>query len=78
MIANKHSDYGESNILDFGELGILVRANDKISRLKNLEERTIDQPKIQETIDDTWADLAGYAIIALMLRRNLFTEKELK
>lgn len=65
----KQQDYGYRNILDFAELGCLVRANDKICRLKNL----VDKEPENEKVDDSWADLAGYAIIALMLRRGTFT-----
>jgi len=68
LVISKQHDYGHRNILDFGEIGILVRVNDKVERLKNLKDK---QP-INETVDDNWGDLAGYSIIALMLRRGWF------
>lgn len=69
LIAKQH-DYGHSNILDFGEFGVLVRANDKIARLKNLlKGGTVP---LNESIEDSWGDLANYAIIALMVRRDWF------
>lgn len=67
MIA-KQRDYGPGNILDFGDQGVLVRANDKIARLKNLY-RTGDAPQ-NETVDDSWIDLGNYAVIAMMVRRG--------
>ena len=75
MLDKKNADYGQNNITEFGMHGILVRANDKMARLKNLRYLTIDvKPQINDTLDDTWADLAGYAIIALMYRRGTFTD----
>ena len=68
---NKQRDYGHNNILDFGEYGVLVRLNDKVCRLKNLLGNK-KEPK-NESIDDSWIDTANYAIIAIMLRRGLFT-----
>jgi len=70
LVISKQHDYGKNNILDFGETGVLIRANDKFSRLKNLLKLR-ENPK-NEAIEDTWTDVAGYAIIALMLRRNIF------
>ena len=65
LLISKQKDYGKNNILDFGEFGILVRVNDKISRLKNLS-KSGSEPK-NESIDDTWKEVAGYAIIALII-----------
>lgn len=70
LIISKQHDYGHGNILAFGEFGVLVRASDKLERLKNLH-RLGDCPA-NETIEDTWKDLAGYALIALMLGRKVF------
>ena len=70
LVIAKQADYGQSNILDFGEFGVLVRTNDKIARLKNLTKQS-KMPK-NEAADDSWKDTAGYAIAALMLRRGWF------
>lgn len=70
MISKQH-DYGPRNITDFGEIGCLIRANDKMARLKNLLKDTSSKPK-NESIEDSWTDLANYAIIALMLREGIF------
>ena len=71
LLISKQRDYGKNNILDFGEYGILVRSNDKIARLKNLSQKDVNPAN--ESIDDTWKDISGYAILALMLRRGLFS-----
>lgn len=68
LIAHKNHDYGKNNILKFGMVGILVRASDKIERLINLQ----DKEPAHETVEDTWSDLAGYALLALMLMRGTF------
>ena len=66
----KQADYGYENILSFGELGVLVRANDKIARLKNLLTKKKDPEN--ESVEDSWRDLLNYSLIALMLRRGSF------
>ena len=64
----KQKDYGHENILAFGEYGVLVRTNDKIARLKNLQGKEgVTEPRI-----DAWKDIVGYGIIALMLDRGWF------
>lgn len=70
LLDRKNRDYSKENISAFGEFGILVRVNDKICRLKNLLAN-MSQPK-NESVEDTWTDLANYAVIALMVRRGLW------
>jgi ribosomal protein S27AE len=67
VLRDKHHDYGENNLKDFGELGILVRASDKIARLKNLVDTEANVT--DESRADTWRDLAGYAIQALIMMK---------
>ena len=70
LVIRKQRDYGHDNINAFGEFGLLVRTNDKIARLHNLHckgSQGITEPRI-----DAWRDIAGYAIIALMLDRDWF------
>ncbi len=72
LVISKQRDYGSENVMAFGEKGVLVRANDKIARLKNIILRH-DGKSIGEKRMDSWTDLAGYAILALMLDKNWFT-----
>ena len=67
VMISKQRDYGPGNILDFGDFGVLVRANDKVARLKNLYKGNRPQ---NETVDDSWLDLANYAVIAMLVRRG--------
>jgi len=69
LVIKKQKDYGKGNILAFGEYGVLVRLNDKVERLKNLIGKKEPQ---NESIYETWQDVAGYAIIALILREGWF------
>ena len=70
LISAKQYDYGKDNILGFGQQGLVVRLWDKINRLKNLIWNN-QRPK-NESVEDTLNDIAGYAIIGLMLRRGWF------
>jgi hypothetical protein len=72
LLTEKQMDYGPNNILGFGEKGLLVREWDKINRLKNLLWDNPAEPN-NESLDDTWRDIGGYALIAVMLKRGWFT-----
>lgn len=67
----KHRDYGKGNILSIKELGIAFRTSEKIERLKNLLMAT-DKVPANESIDDSWLDIAVYAVIAKMYRQGWF------
>ena len=70
-VISKQHDYGHQNILAFREKGLVVRLTDKMARLTNLIWNS-SSPR-NESIDDTFVDIAGYAIIGLMLKNNTFT-----
>lgn len=72
LMASKQAAYGPGNIADFGELGVLIRANDKVRRLKHLlfENGTATN---DESVDDSWRDLLNYAAIAIAVRRGWWT-----
>ena len=75
LFIKKHHDYGKENILDMEELGIAFRSSEKIARLKNLlkEGKTPEH----ESLEETWKDIAVYAIIALLYRRGQFQDLEM-
>ena len=71
LLIRKQADYGPGNINNaYGSPinGLLVRMGDKFERLKNLYA-TGDTPNF-EAIEDTFMDLANYAIIGIMIERN--------
>jgi len=76
MFIKKHKDYGKGNILDTGELGIAFRVSDKLNRIKNILQK--NKKPSNETLEDSWLDIAVYAIIALQYRRKWFQELEMK
>ncbi len=73
----KHKDYGKGNILSVKELGIAFRSSEKIERLKNLLMKQ-DQTPENESIDDSWLDVAVYAVIAKMYRKGWFQALDVK
>lgn len=73
VMYSKRRDYGEGNIEAFGEIGVLIRASDKLARLKNLLYDNPSTKPNNESIEDSWGDLCNYAIIALLLRRGTFS-----
>jgi hypothetical protein len=66
----KQKMYGHGNIARFGMPGILIRLNDKMERLKNLQH--YEGPVLFEPIKDTWLDIVGYSVIAVMWNRDWF------
>lgn len=73
LFDKKQRDYGSENIAAFGELGVLVRVNDKIARLKNLCNKETPQSRSvpeNESIMDSWQDLSVYGVIARLVRKG--------
>jgi hypothetical protein len=71
LLLKKHKDYGPSNIADApgGALnGLRVRIHDKTARINNLVDSGA-KPE-NESLEDSFKDLANYAIIALMVLRG--------
>lgn len=69
-VVGKQKMYGHGNIARFEIPGIVIRMNDKLERLKNL--RGFDGPVLFEPVKDTWLDICGYSIIAIMWIRGWF------
>jgi len=71
LLISKQMDYGPGNINNaFGGPinGLMVRIGDKFERLKNLY-RHGSAPK-HEPVEDSFKDMANYAVIALMVQRG--------
>lgn len=68
LLLEKNHDYGPNNLVTFGNLGILIRLMDKMERLKNhvLNHSILTT----ESLDDTLRDIAGYAIMWLVLEEE--------
>ena len=67
----KNKDYGSANILDFGISGLLVRINDKLARVINLQ-KVKSRSVMDETIEDTIEDIINYSIYLQMLSEDVW------
>ena len=75
ILIKKQSDYGPNNIRNApgGPLnGLQVRLYDKMSRLINLIESGV-KPE-NESLRDTFVDIANYGVIGVMILDNTFPE----
>ena len=71
VLLAKHKDYGPRNIADApgGPInGLRVRIHDKVARINNLIDSG-NSPR-NESFEDSFKDLANYAIIALLVLRD--------
>jgi hypothetical protein len=71
LLLSKHKDYGPKNISQSpgGPLnGLRVRLWDKLARLNNLTEKN-SLPQ-HESLEDTFKDMANYAVIGLLVLRD--------
>lgn len=71
LLLKKHKDYGPKNINQspFGAInGLIVRMWDKIARIVHLTKNK--QHAVNESLEDSFMDLANYAIIGLMVQRG--------
>lgn len=78
ILVKKQVDYGPFNIWNApgGAVnGLMVRMSDKLERLKNLIYKNIEPNN--ESLEDSFADLANYAIICMMVQRGIW-EKHAK
>ena len=65
LFLRKNKDYGNS-FQDFGFLGIMVRLNDKINRMKTLHSNNHTSAVPDESFVDTVQDLYNYTLLGLM------------
>lgn len=74
LMQGRGAKYGPGNIAQFGDYGVLVRLSDKLARLQH----SLELNHSDESVEDTWLDIAGYALIGLAWSRGLWpgSEKE--
>ena len=70
LLIRKQTDYGHDNINNFGVVGIAIRVCDKIARIRNMTSKGITGTA--EPLQDAYADLVGYAVIATMYHHGSF------
>lgn len=71
----KHHDYGPENHAVWGAQGALIRASDKLLRLKRHYVNGFEMRN--ESVEDSWLDLIGYALIGLVIERGQWPAMEL-
>lgn len=76
-VVKKQKDYGPNNIRrsPYGaDKGLVVRMYDKLARIANLT--TQERKPENESLRDSFIDIAGYAIIGLMLLDGTFPKEK--
>ena len=77
LLLSKHKDYGPKNISQSpgGPLnGLRVRMHDKLARINNLVDSGADPQ--HESLEDSFKDMANYAIIGLLVLRGQWDKDE--
>jgi len=72
LLIRKNRDYGNSFSKQYEKYGMtssLIRMEDKMNRLSNLISGA--KQEVNESIDDTLQDLAGYALLTLVVRKSV-------
>lgn len=72
ILAKKNHDYGDSfhNVYkEFGDVSTYIRLQDKVGRLATLAKGT--KGKVDESLEDVYRDIAGYAILTLASKERL-------
>ncbi len=75
LLVSKHKDYGPKNISQApgGAInGLRVRMHDKLARINNLIDSGASPE--HESLEDSFKDMANYAIIGLLVLRGKWDE----
>ena len=70
LLISKNHKYGKKNIEKFGHKGIFMRKYDKECRLEENLFNGIDLGA--EGLLETWADNAGYSLVAMLLEKDWY------
>lgn len=70
LLVKKNRIYGKNNLLRLGIIGILLRLEDKLARIKNIIKKDQHDYLDYEAIEDALKDIAGYSINTLRLIRE--------
>jgi hypothetical protein len=67
---DRQRKYGSTNIAMFGEKGCVVRAFDKLARLKQAFFEAMGMNASDEKVYDSWLDLINYAVMGAVCHRG--------
>ena len=69
LLQSKRVSYGPHNLTEFGDIGVLIRTNDKIKRLVHMWQKDLSTTAVGEDALDAWRDIAGYALLVLVAHK---------
>ena len=74
LFDEKQLDYGSSNIAASGEIGIAVRLQDKVSRMRHILLKGMrgNGEVNNEPLVDSYQDAANYGMIGMLLNRKVW------
>lgn len=78
LLFSKHKDYGPKNISQApgGALnGLRVRLHDKLARINHLIDKGAHNKPSHESLEDSFKDMANYAIIGLLQLRGKWNKE---
>jgi hypothetical protein len=69
-LIRKRSGYGSENLTKRGSLGIIIRMEDKMTRIEHMESQGTIEADDSEGILDAWLDLIGYSILGYIATQD--------
>lgn len=75
LFVKKHFDYGPNNVHRLGILGLLMRMEEKIERVRKLQSMDSHDKPINESLEDSLRDISNYATITLMYHKHTWPPK---
>mgnify|MGYP003642639986 FL=1 len=74
LFDEKQLDYGSSNIAASGEIGVAVRLQDKVSRMRHILLKGMrgESGVNNEPLVDSYQDTANYGMIGMLLNRKVW------
>ena len=72
LFDDKQQDYGSDNIAATRQIGIAVRLQDKVARMRHILMKAIrgDDNINNESLEDTYKDVANYGMIGWVLHKG--------
>jgi len=76
LLVRKGKDYGDEPLKKFGLRGIVMRLHSKIERATTIYFKNEGQNSVSdETTEDTFKDIIGYGILALLMQKGYYGEE---
>lgn len=70
LLLDRNKKYGDKNLIDYGLIGIIIRLNDKVARIKEVISDPNSELTGNEIVEDALKDIAGYALNGLRLVKS--------